>query len=177
MSPNPAKIRQSSPNRRSTTPRCGPISTMRSPSIRTWAVITLSGLTRRPSISMTLSLFSRGLAASAAKRHVASAGRSEYAAEPKTQVALSCADRQIRLASPLPPRGSSSMELKQAGPWEIDKKLGAGGMGTVYLGKHTQTGQVAAIKVLPASLAREEGFIERFKREIVSMEKLKSPHI
>ncbi|HLQ45834.1 MAG TPA: serine/threonine-protein kinase, partial [Planctomycetaceae bacterium] len=69
------------------------------------------------------------------------------------------------------------MELKQAGPWEIDKKLGAGGMGTVYLGKHKQTGQVAAIKVLPASLAREEGFIERFKREIVSMEKLKSPHI
>lgn len=69
------------------------------------------------------------------------------------------------------------MELTQVGPWSVEKKLGAGGMGTVYLGKHTETGQQAAVKVLPASLAREEGFIERFKREIASMEKLKSPHI
>ena len=69
------------------------------------------------------------------------------------------------------------MELTQVGPWIIEKKLGAGGMGTVYLGKHTETSQLAAVKVLPPSLAREEGFIERFKREIVSMEKLKSPHI
>ncbi len=69
------------------------------------------------------------------------------------------------------------MDLKQVGPWIIEKELGAGGMGTVYLGKHTETSQLAAVKVLPPSLAREEGFIERFKREIVSMEKLKSPHI
>src|SRR5262245_6936441 len=69
------------------------------------------------------------------------------------------------------------MDLTQVGPWVFEKKLGAGGMGTVYLGRHSQTSQLAAVKVLPPSLAREEGFIERFKREIVSMEKLKSPHI
>ncbi len=69
------------------------------------------------------------------------------------------------------------MDQKQIGPWVIERILGAGGMGTVYLGKHHETGQVAAIKVLPASLAREEGFVERFKREIDSMEILKSPHI
>lgn len=69
------------------------------------------------------------------------------------------------------------MDIKQVGPWEIGVKLGAGGMGTVYLGTHKETGQQAAVKVLPASLAREDGFIERFKREIASMEQLKSPHI
>ena len=69
------------------------------------------------------------------------------------------------------------MELTQAGPWTFDRKLGAGGMGAVYLGTHKETGQVAAVKVLPASLAREEGFVERFMREIASMEKLKSPYI
>ena len=69
------------------------------------------------------------------------------------------------------------MEIKQIGPWEIGKKLGAGGMGTVYLGTHKETGKQAAVKVLPASLAREDGFVERFKREIASMEQLKSPHI
>ncbi len=69
------------------------------------------------------------------------------------------------------------MEITQVGPWEIGKKLGAGGMGTVYLGTHKETGKQAAVKVLPASLAREEGFVERFNREIASMEQLKSPHI
>ena len=69
------------------------------------------------------------------------------------------------------------MDITQIAHWEIGRKLGAGGMGTVYLGTHRETGQQAAIKVLPASLAREEGFVERFKREIASMEKLKSPHI
>ena len=42
------------------------------------------------------------------------------------------------------------MDQKLIGPWIIDSKLGAGGMGTVYLGKHKETGQVAAIKVLVA---------------------------
>jgi serine/threonine-protein kinase len=69
------------------------------------------------------------------------------------------------------------MDITQVGPWELEKKLGSGGMGTVYLGKHRETGRVAAIKVLPPSLAREPGFIERFKREIASIEQLKSPHI
>ena len=42
-------------------------------------------------------------------------------------------------------------------------------MGNVYLGKHEETGRVAAVKVLTASLAREPGFIERFNREIDAM--------
>ena len=57
------------------------------------------------------------------------------------------------------------------------KKIGAGGMGNVYRGTHTKTGHVVAVKVLPASLAREPGFIERFTREIEALRKLKSRHI
>lgn len=69
------------------------------------------------------------------------------------------------------------MDPARVGPYEIEKKLGAGGMGTVYLGRHTETGQRAAVKVLPASLAREEGFVARFSREIDALQRLKSPHI
>lgn len=66
---------------------------------------------------------------------------------------------------------------EQIGPWIIEKKIGAGGMGSVYLGIHEETRDKAAVKVLPASLAREEGFIARFAREIESMKQLENPHI
>ena len=59
----------------------------------------------------------------------------------------------------------------------IDRKIGAGGMGTVFVGKHEQTGQAAAIKVLPASLAREDGFVLRFNREIEALQRLDHTNI
>lgn len=63
------------------------------------------------------------------------------------------------------------------GPYQIERRLGAGGMGTVYLGRHTENDQIAAVKVLSASLAREPEIIERFTREIDAMQKLSGPHI
>ena len=50
-------------------------------------------------------------------------------------------------------------------------------MGNVYHGVHVETGDVAAVKVLPASMAREEGFVLRFSREIEALRKLNSPNI
>ena len=69
------------------------------------------------------------------------------------------------------------MHPARLGPYLIDRKIGAGGMGNVYLGRHDVTGQIAAIKELPAALAREEGFVLRFNREIEAMRKMNSPHI
>ncbi|MCR9198775.1 MAG: serine/threonine protein kinase [Planctomycetaceae bacterium] len=69
------------------------------------------------------------------------------------------------------------MHPDQVGPYVIEKKIGAGGMGNVYLGVHDDTGQEAAVKVLPASMAREEGFVLRFSREIEALRKLSSEHI
>lgn len=69
------------------------------------------------------------------------------------------------------------MHPPRLGPYLIDRKIGSGGMGNVYIGRHRETGQVAAIKELPASLAREEGFVLRFTREIEALRKLSNPHI
>ena len=66
---------------------------------------------------------------------------------------------------------------ERIGPYDIERRLGAGGMGTVYYGTHRDTKLVAAVKVLPASMAREHGFVARFTREIDAMRKLDSPNI
>ena len=49
--------------------------------------------------------------------------------------------------------------------YKILEELGAGGMGTVYLGEHTGIGRQVAIKVLPRTLADDEEFTQRFERE------------
>ncbi|QDT15880.1 serine/threonine-protein kinase [Alienimonas californiensis] len=65
----------------------------------------------------------------------------------------------------------------RVGPYLLERKLGSGGMGTVYLGTHDQTGEHAAVKILPAALAREPGFRERFAREVETVRRLNNPHI
>jgi len=65
----------------------------------------------------------------------------------------------------------------RVGPYLVDRRLGAGGMGTVYLAHHEETGMQAAVKVLAPSLSREEGLVARFVREIDALRKLKNPHV
>ncbi|MCA9083698.1 MAG: serine/threonine protein kinase [Planctomycetaceae bacterium] len=69
------------------------------------------------------------------------------------------------------------MHPDQIGPYRIDRRIGAGGMGNVYHGVHRETNDEVAVKVLPASMAREDGFVQRFSREIESLQKLSSPNI
>ena len=69
------------------------------------------------------------------------------------------------------------MEFEQLGPYRIGKRIGRGGMGTVYQGENVETGQPAAIKVLSPRLAVEEGFRDRFETEIETLKKLKHPNI
>jgi len=63
------------------------------------------------------------------------------------------------------------------GPYRILGEIGAGGMGTVYLGLHTEDDRQAAVKVLPAQMSREQGLVLRFNREIDALRKVESPHI
>jgi len=69
------------------------------------------------------------------------------------------------------------MHPDRIGPYLIDRKIGSGGMGNVYLGTHETTGEQVAVKVLPASMAREEGFVSRFSREIEALRKVSHQNI
>jgi serine/threonine protein kinase len=59
----------------------------------------------------------------------------------------------------------------------VDRQLGQGGMGAVYLATDRISGQRVAIKVLPASLARERDIRERFVMEARALAALDHPGI
>jgi serine/threonine-protein kinase len=67
--------------------------------------------------------------------------------------------------------------FRKLGPYRIEKRIGRGGMGTVYAGVHEETGERAAIKVLSATTADETNFRERFKVEIATLKHLRHPNI
>ena len=51
------------------------------------------------------------------------------------------------------------------GPYEILAAISAGGMGEVYKARDTRLDRAVAIKILPASLASDPEFRQRFDRE------------
>jgi serine/threonine-protein kinase len=63
------------------------------------------------------------------------------------------------------------------GKWVIDKELGRGGMGRVYLAHDEGNGGLAAVKILARELAQETGFQQRFQREIDALSQLSHPNI
>src|SRR5688572_4746416 len=69
------------------------------------------------------------------------------------------------------------MALERLGPYQLDKLLGRGGMGAVYAGRHRETGETAAVKVLSGHLADDPSFRERFKQEIETLKRLLHPNI
>lgn len=61
--------------------------------------------------------------------------------------------------------------------YQIINKIGEGGMGSVYLAKHTQLDRKAAIKALHPNLVNNPHIRERFKNEASTMAHLKHPNI
>ncbi|MBI2191197.1 MAG: serine/threonine protein kinase [Planctomycetes bacterium] len=66
---------------------------------------------------------------------------------------------------------------KFLGGFELLEKIGAGGMGTVFKARQVSLNKIVALKVLKPSLARNQKFVERFRREARSAAKLNHPNI
>jgi serine/threonine-protein kinase len=69
------------------------------------------------------------------------------------------------------------LQTALAGEYSLQRELGRGGMGVVYLARDVQLDRDVAIKVLPAQLARDPAARGRFLREARMAAGLSHPHI
>ena len=63
------------------------------------------------------------------------------------------------------------------GQYKILRTLGAGGMGTVYLGEHLLLGRRAAIKTLLPSLSSHREIVDRFFTEARAISAISDPGV
>ncbi len=76
--------------------------------------------------------------------------------------------------------GSKSEEYEvplQIGDYKILDRVGAGGMGQVFLAEHTRMQRIVALKMLPIDRMKDPRAIERFYEEIRAASRLLHPNI
>jgi serine/threonine protein kinase len=91
---------------------------------------------------------------------------------------------EVSPSSPLPGAGASevpepkdSLVGRTIGGCEIEKWLGRGGMGSVYLARQLSLDRPVAFKVISESAQRDESFLRRFEREARTIARFNSSRI
>ncbi len=69
----------------------------------------------------------------------------------------------------------AAIEAQQIGQYQLERKLGAGGMGVVYMARHAMLRRPTAVKMLEPDKVNE-GTIERFEREVQITSQLNNPN-
>lgn len=63
------------------------------------------------------------------------------------------------------------------GKYRIERQLGRGGMGTVYLAEHILLGRQRALKFISSELSQDSTFLRRFRREAQAATQLQHPNV
>ncbi|HXO21094.1 MAG TPA: serine/threonine-protein kinase [Thermoanaerobaculia bacterium] len=66
---------------------------------------------------------------------------------------------------------------RRVGSWVLERELGQGGMGSVYLARHASLPTFAAVKVLSPGLESQDSFRQRFQREAKLQAQLRHPNV
>ncbi|UQA55503.1 protein kinase domain-containing protein [Polyangium aurulentum] len=78
------------------------------------------------------------------------------------------------------PRSKTEAQLgtgaRVAGRYRIERRLGTGGMGEVYLARDEARGRLVALKILHRHMADNLTMVNRFRREARIMRELSNPH-
>jgi hypothetical protein len=85
-----------------------------------------------------------------------------------------------RDGTPLRPSGGATADLVGqviADRYHIQKKLGEGGMGQVYLAEHVKMGRRCAIKIMSPAMMKDPDAISRFNREAANASRIGHPNV
>src|SRR5213083_1349293 len=81
------------------------------------------------------------------------------------------------MTHPAPDRLFLDFQAAVAGRYSLERELGRGGMGVVYLAREVRLDRPVAIKLLPPSMASNPKLRERFLREARTAAKLSHPNV
>lgn len=69
------------------------------------------------------------------------------------------------------------MESRWIWPFELQDKLGEGGMGVVYRARYVGNDRIVAVKLIPPEVAADPTLLARFEREMDVLKQLRHPNI
>jgi serine/threonine protein kinase len=72
---------------------------------------------------------------------------------------------------------TSNSAMQTIGNYELLEKVAEGGMGSVWRARHMETGQIVAIKIMPAHMASNPTLLRRFEQEFRAASRLDHPNI
>src|SRR5262249_30685077 len=72
---------------------------------------------------------------------------------------------------------SKAAVLQTVGNYDLIEKVAEGGMGTIYRGRHRETGQIVAVKIMPPHMANNPVLLKRFEQEFRAASRLDHPNI
>jgi serine/threonine-protein kinase len=86
------------------------------------------------------------------------------------------AEARVELDRALMP-GEGRHSGRTVGAYRLGELLGRGGMGEVYRGRHEQTGQAVAVKLLHPNLVENADHVRRFMREAEAVGAVQTRHV
>lgn len=72
---------------------------------------------------------------------------------------------------------TAQRELSELGQYRLTRRLGAGGMGEVYMAEHRLLKRPCAVKLIRPELARDAEYAQRFEREVRATAALRHPNV
>lgn len=104
----------------------------------------------------------------------------------RTRQGVPASEIALLATSPSEPGAPRSEEPEGDDPWigrvvanvyEIEERIGVGGMGAVYRARHVNLGKSVAIKVLVESIAKRRDAVERLRQEAIAASSIEHDHI
>jgi predicted Ser/Thr protein kinase len=88
-----------------------------------------------------------------------------------------CSRDRSPLAPKAPEAGHGLLGTVVGDRYQVDSRLGEGGMGEVYLATHVLMGRQCALKVMSPALSKDPDAVTRFNREATNASKISHPNV